>query len=153
MRQVPEILMPWVAQNKIMLLHQQQYMVVPPNTIGSYTTIPPQGYVWILTSFKFSRITDYITGDPVWWTPSEPLWLKYRVQGQIKEYEIKCLSAFVDQWHDVFCVVTRQTPMFFTFGNQTTHTVVGNSISHYLEVDEKIWQDEIMPYLQNRGTV
>ena len=69
----------------------------------------------------------------------------------MKQFTIYALSAFCETEFDVFVIVTRINPLEFTFANQSSVIVEGNTVSGYIEFDESVWQNEVLPTLKSLG--
>lgn len=137
----PSILQPLIVSGKAIGFATQRHYVVPPKTSFSVTQLPDKPEkVWILTSFAFSRLRDYTTGEEVYSTFDEPISLAFECQGSYRRYEIEALRSLLGRPVHCLVVVTRTYPLKITVSNQSSRYVEGDSTSTWLEIDSGVWE-------------
>ena len=144
---VPEILQPLVLSGRALIFDTQRFFIVPSHTTFSVEVYPDRsGKTWILTSFVFSPVRDYSTGEVVYSTPSEPFFITYECQGSYRKFSVEGYRSLFYPVNTLL-EVTRLNPLCITISNQSSRILVGDSTSVWVEVDSALWRR----YKQEKG--
>jgi len=137
---VPQILQPLILSGKGLLFNAQRYYIVPPGVQFSVEVYPDRnGKTWIMTSFVFSPVRDYTTGEVVYSSPSEPFSITYECQGSYRRFTVEGYRSLFYPVNTLL-EVTRLNPLRITISNQTSRTLVGDSTTTWIEVDSEVWE-------------
>jgi len=137
---VPRVFEPLVAKGRAKIFHTQRYMIVPPGSF-SITQYPERDdLIWILSSFRFSELRNYATGEVIYSTPTERFYLTYECMGGIKRFTLEAYRSFIGVVVNTFLPVTRKWPLVIGIHNETSMTIVGDSISSWVELPMEVWE-------------
>ncbi len=137
---VPRIFEPLIAEGKARIFHTQRFMITPSGSF-KITQYPERGdVVWVLTAFRFSELRDYETGETLYSSPTERFYLVYECMGGIKRFVLGGYRSFIGVVVNTFLPVTRKWPLVIEIHNETAKTVVGDSISSWVELPMETWE-------------
>ena len=139
MRVTPRIVEKLVLLGYGKQFHRQQALYVPPGRY-SFTIYPDrEGVVWLMTSTKFSKVYEYPSITEIYSTPDAPISLSYEAPLAYRRFTIYAYRSFVETPLDVLLPISRTYPLRIEVYNGTSSVLYADSLTSYIEIDERIW--------------
>ena len=153
MRVTPRVVERLVLLGLAKQFHRQQSLYVPPGRY-SFTIYPDrEGVIWLMTSTKFSKVYEYPAMTEIYSTPDAPISLSYEAPLAYRRFTIYAYRSFVEETLDVLLPVSREKPLRIEVYNGTTSTLYADSLTAWIEIDEKVWSRLTARWREGEGVL